>query len=295
MARSGSATSFLTEEETTANAQAIDALVKSLGGRDGMLETLAVAADAPEVEQVVNLLLDPRYARHSIRALCHMAGLTIVDLFAALKQAMVTKAHLQAYKAITDGILPVVEDVMKRAAPFEIPCYGCNGRLEVEDPEDPTRRIACGQCNGHGKLLQLPDLDRQKLALELGQLVQKSAGFSIQQNTVNLPPGASGGDGKSAGTLVDLQHAVRELLSGPRQPILDEPPAVEPIEGEVVDAPEPAWDPVTGRDPQRRTPEPSAASASSTPAAPIREAVPVDAAPRAPQPDPIPALGSFSA
>jgi hypothetical protein len=213
---------LLSDQEATANGAAIDALVQALGGRPALLDTLAVAADAPEVEHIVSLLIDPRYDRTSLRSLCHLAGLTVVDLFAAVKKAMITKAHLVAYKAITDALVPVVEDVMKRAAPYEITCYGCGGEKTVMNPDAPTGdRITCPDCRGLGKLLQLPDLDRQKLALELGQLVQKSAGLQIQQNTLNLPPGVGSDGAKVGGTLVELQHAVRELLSGPRTPILD--------------------------------------------------------------------------
>lgn len=236
---------YLTEEEAGANAQAIDTLIKALGGRESLLDTLAVASDAPEVEGIISLLLDPRYAKMSIRSICHMAGLTVVDLFAALKKAMITRAHLVAYKAITDAIVPVVEDVMKRAAPYTIPCYGCGGGGTIADPDkpllsEPTPMI-CPDCKGGGKLLQLPDLDRQKLALELAQLVQKSAGLQIQQNTLQVSAGGSDG-GKVGGTLVELQQVVRDLLSGPRQPLrLSEPGEVieaQP-EGDQVRAPSP--------------------------------------------------------
>jgi hypothetical protein len=235
---------LLSDAEAGANGKAIDALVQALGGRPALLDTLAVAADAPEVEHIVSLLIDPRYDKVSLRQLCHMAGLTVVDLFAAVKKAMITKAHLIAYKAITEALVPVVEDVMKRAAPYEITCYGCGGDGEVQDPEQPqvVALITCPQCAGRGTLVQLPDLDRQKLALELAQLVQKAGGLNIQQNTLNVQPGGSDGP-KVGGTLVELQHAVRELLSGPRTPLPD-PETVPVVEGTIADEDE--ADPAVG-------------------------------------------------
>ncbi len=221
--RESGAGTVLSDAEADANAAAIDAVVKAFGGKQGMLETLSVASDVPEVETLLRLVLDPRYDTFSLRRLCHLAGLTIVDLFAAYKKAMVVKAHLVAYQAITDGILPVVQDVMKRAAPYEIPCYGCGGTGAVLDPEHPDGDPAtCGDCAGKGRLLQLPDLDRQKLALELAQLVQKSAGFGInlQQNNLTVPP-PDPDPAEGRGTLIALQHALRELQSGPRTPIVD--------------------------------------------------------------------------
>lgn len=264
----GGPPTYLSPEEADASSRAIDTVVAALGGRPALLDTLAVAADAPEVEPILSLLLDPRYHKLSLRSLCTMANLTVVDLFAAYKKAMVTKAHLVAYKAITDTIVPVVEDVMRRAAPYEIPCYGCGGAGQVAvegQPDAPL--ITCEDCRGTGKLLQLPDLDRQKLALELAQLVQKSAGLQIQNNQLTLPPGAGGSDPRlGGGTLVELQTAVREILSGPRTPILDAETIPQPDETIGVD------------------PDPIAAQAETF----APEGDPV----RGPSPDPIPPLGA---
>lgn len=227
LVRESGAQTLLTEAEQQASAAAFDTVIKALGGKAKLLDTLAVASDAPEVEQIISLLLDPRYDGFSLRRLCTLAGITVVDLFAAYKKAMIVQAHLVAYQAISDGILPVVVDVMKRAAPYEIPCEACSGTGEIA-AGDGAAAVSCQVCAGHKKVLVLPDLDRQKLALELAQLVQKSAGFSIQQNTVVQPP-ADPLEGR--GTLIELQHAVRQMLSGPRQPIV-EAETVPPAEAE---------------------------------------------------------------
>lgn len=243
IARGHGPTTALSNQEALENRRALQTVEKALGGRDAILDTLAVAADAPEVEQVVQLLLDPRYAQQSLRQICVLAGLTVVDLFAAYKSAMVVKAHLIAYQTITDKILPVVEDVMTRAAPFKIPCPKCAKTGRWTDPAvKDAKEEDCPSCAGHGELLQLPDLDRQKLALELAQLVQKSGGVMLQQNNLTLN---AGDKGKGSGsTLVGLQQAVRDLLSGVREPLpetleataLDEeaPTSTEPLE--AIDA-----------------------------------------------------------
>lgn len=226
--RSGAPATPLTSRERDASDTAIDLFVTALGGQDQVTAALAVAADQPEVDRVVTLLLDPRYAGYSLKRLCHLAGLTVVDLFAAYKSAMIVQAHLQAYQAITATLLPVVQDVMRRAAPHEVPCHDCGGSGTVETSPGVSAR--CGQCAGHGKLLQLPDLDRQKLALELGQLVQKAGGLNISQQTVVQAASDKGALG--TGSLVDLQLAAREILRGPRTPILDvEPTEAAPPEG----------------------------------------------------------------
>jgi hypothetical protein len=229
-------TSILTKEEAAASEAALDALVHVLGGKVQLLDTLAVACDVPEVEALLKLFLDPHHEKISLRMLCSMAGLTVVDLFSAYKKAMVVKAQLVAYQAITDAILPVVQDVMKRAAPYTIPCYDCAGSGSVKDPEakegDPVQ-VTCPTCAGRKELLQLPDLDRQKVALELAQLVQKGTfGINLQQNNMTVPPPLPDAT-EGTGNLISLQHAVRELLSGPRHPL-------PTVDAEVIPQPEAA-------------------------------------------------------
>ncbi len=215
IARPGSPTEYLSPEEARENTRAISRFIDQIGGKEQLLDVLSVAAEAPEVERIVELLLDPRYEKMSLRRLCAMASLTVVDLFAAYKKAMVVQAHLQAYQVITQKLLPVVEDVMTRAAPYTIPCGDCSATGQVLDGDQP---IVCPACHGHKAVIVHPDLDRQKLALELAQLVQKAAGLNIQNTNVHLPAPETRGAGS---TLVDLQHAVRAVLSGPRTPILD--------------------------------------------------------------------------
>jgi hypothetical protein len=231
--------SILTKEEAAASEAALDSLVSVLGGKAQLLDTLAVACDVPEVEELLKLFLDPHHATISLRMLCSMAGLTVVDLFSAYKKAMVVKAQLVAFQAITDAILPVVQDVMKRAAPYTIPCYDCGATGQIKDPDakpeaegDPAY-LTCPTCAGKKELLQLPDLDRQKVALELAQLVQKgSFGINLQQNNMTVPPPLPDAS-EGTGNLISLQHAVRELLSGPRQPLPTVDAEVIPPQAEV--------------------------------------------------------------
>ena len=191
----------LTPEESDLSAAAISAFTTAIGGRAKLLETLQVASDAPEVDQVVTLLLDPRYGGWSLRRLCKAANLTIADLFAAYKKALIVKAHLQATQVVADHLVAVVDDVMRRSQPHEAPCDACLG---------VTQTPPCPLCRGTGKLQVQPDLDRQKVALELGQLLTKGGGINLQQNTL-VAPGGSATFGP--GALDQLQQAVGEILT----------------------------------------------------------------------------------
>lgn len=233
---------LLTEDEADLSSAAVDAFTIAIGGRTALLDTLVVADGTPEVHQIVRLLVDPRYGGWSLRRICALAGLTIADLFTAYRKALLVKAHLQATRLVTDNLVAVVDDVMKRSQPYEATCETCNGSASVT-PE-PTKLIPnpiaapCLTCKGTGTLRCLPDLDRQKLALELGQLVQSRAGINIQQNSVSLTPGGAGGGGGAPGALEQLQQAVQAVLY-PRASSTGESAEAPraPIEAEIVDAP----------------------------------------------------------
>jgi hypothetical protein len=225
----------LTETEQELSSQAIDTFTKALGGREALIDALAVANESPDVEKIVNLLLDPRFESFSLRRLCAQAGLTVADLFAAYKKAAIARAHLQAVPLIAQKLIGVVDDVMTRAQPYEIPCTQCGGVGKVtpeptKDQPNPEPQ-PCEPCRGGGVLLALPDLDRQKLALELGQLVTKGGGFALQVNQQNLNLPAAGSS--APGALEQLQQAVGDLLfSSATGGVAGEPDAT--IEAEVL-------------------------------------------------------------
>jgi len=223
----------LSPEEADLSSAAVDAFTVAVGGRQALLDTLAVADGTPEIHQIVNFLIDARYADWSLRRICAQAGLTIADLFVAYRKALLVRAHLQATRVVTENLVQVVEDVMRRARPYEVTCDACQGTGSIT-PE-PSKAMPnpepgpCPPCAGTGRLLAIPDLDRQKVALELGQLLQQRSGISIQQNSLTLPPGSSP---TAPGALEQLQQAVHASL-------YSRPPAVD---GTVIDA-EPAASP----------------------------------------------------
>lgn len=175
----------LTVDEEVLNGEAVESFAKAVGGRDQLTEVLSIAETAPDVERVVNLLLDPRMTHIPLKRLCNQAGLTVADLFAAYKKALITKAHVQASQIIAAKLPPIVEDVMTMA------------RSE-------------------------PTVERQKLALELGQLTQQKGGLTITQNqqTVTQATLAT----HSSGALEQLQQAVGELLFNPARRRAQSPP-----------------------------------------------------------------------
>jgi len=199
--------------------QAIACFERALGGRQALTDALLVADGADDIEQIVSLLSDPAYDAYALPALCAKAGTTVGTLFRAYDAAVLIRVHLEAKaRIISQKLLPVVEDVMTRAAPHSVVCETCAGVGTCTDASKPDAvPSGCRSCHGTGTRLVYPDLDRQKLALELGALLKKS-GVSISTNLAVQVPSPT-----APHSLEQMQQAMAELLF-PAHPVLDLPP-----------------------------------------------------------------------
>jgi len=197
---------------------------------------LSVADASAEVGEIVNLLLDPRFRRTSLKRICALSGTTVADLFTSYKKALFARAHIQATHIIAAKLPPVVKDVMMRAAPQDQPCPVCGGTTTIVEPGLGRPPSPCPNCGATGIVRTEPDLDRQKLALELGHLIEKRGGPLLQQTQNILAASATPGP---AGTLESLQQAVGELLfASPRAVMPDATdPHAEPSEAPYLDLP----------------------------------------------------------
>lgn len=226
----------LPEAEAVLNLEAIEVFAKALGGRDQLADALAVAGSGSDVEKITTLLLDPRYASWSLPRLCQMVGITIADLFAAYRKAAIARAHIEATHIIAARLPPIVTDVMDKALPHPIACDVCGGRGQ-------TDQTPCWRCKATGSVLSEPTVERHKLALELGQLLEKKGGLIVQQN--NVAAAASFGGGTGAGSLETLQQAVGDLLFGSRRQVVDiereTPPADLPPDEDEAPVEEEPW------------------------------------------------------
>lgn len=164
----------LTHLEAALNGEAIEMFAKAVGGRDRLADVLAVAATSPDVEKIALYLVDPKYRDVSLRRLCGYVGITVADLFAAYKKALLVRSHIEATHIIAAKLPPIVTDVMDKAL------------------SDPT-------------------VERHKLALEVGQLIEKKGGIVMQQNTIAAGALAATG----TGALEQLHQAVGDLLFSP--------------------------------------------------------------------------------
>lgn len=203
-----------------------------LGGRHALVGMLALAPLSPDLRYVLGMLGDPAHDRLSLAEICARGNLLPGSLLEHLASAAMLAGKIQAAQRIGEGMAAVAADVMRRAVPYEDRCYRCNGVGTL--PPHPTASDPnpgpepCEICNTVGRLVYQPDLDRQKLAIEMAQLLPKSAGIQIANIQTGGKP-ASGGEG----AFEKLQQATDKILYGVMR---DAPEADPPVDAELVDS-----------------------------------------------------------
>lgn len=223
--------------DTPAGARALANLESAVGGRDALVTALAHAPQDDALAYTINLISDPHSDARSLAALCRAGGITLGELLEAYKRGRYALMQVEVVHHIATHTPAVTEDVMTRAQPHWVTCYACRGTLLVWDTEakDPKTapKIPCTTCVNEqdvpiGKIYTLPDLDRQKLALEIANVLPKKAPLVVNNQAVSLPVG----DASPAGFGKLLQAADAILRATPP------PPRPEVIDAEV-DPPSP--------------------------------------------------------
>jgi hypothetical protein len=223
-----------------ARASAIKTFETQLGGREALVEILSQADSTPEITDLLGWLGNPDFAHESLATICRMANLTAGDVFLAYERALQTRARVLARIPIAKQLPDDADKAMQNALVHQIKCEDCRGRGKVErklkrGENEVYEVVDCYPCEGTGKIDVEPDIDQQKLALELGEFCQKS-GLTIQNNnqqdnskTVQI--------GSLGSTLAGLQASVAKsaFTVGATAPLA---PSVPPAaDGEVIDVP----------------------------------------------------------
>ena len=198
------------------SAEAINDYERALGGRKELVATLSLDHSA-EMQNLVRMLNDHQFDKHSLGYFCRQVGINLSDLFRAFRNGTLAKAQILASRKIAERLVNVVEDVMARAAPHDEPCATCDGTGEVTPratKKDPEPKVAsCRVCNGKGTIRHLPDLDRQRLALELAEMIKLPRNGNQILNQLNVGTPAAARE-VAAGSLEQMQQAVTQLLYG---------------------------------------------------------------------------------
>lgn len=201
-------------------------LERQMGGRAELVGMLALAPLTPDLRYVLGLLGDPNNRGMTLADICALGNILPGDLLMHLSSAALLKGKVLASQKIGAGIAAVAEDVMRRAAPYEDACSTCRGVGQITPEPDKDHPNPgpeqCETCLGTGKLTYRPTIEHQKMAIEMAQLLPKSAGIQIAN--INGAPAA--GSGLMGSSLEAVQKLTDELL-------YKKDPPIQP--GEIVD------------------------------------------------------------
>lgn len=222
--------------QVVAQLQQIEA---DLGGRGELIGLLALAPLNPDLEYVLGLLGDPQSEGKSLAEICGLGGILPGDLLKHLEGAALLRGRLLATQQIGKGIANVIGDIMRRAAPYDDACGTCVGTgtytpEPTKEAPNPTP-LPCETCKGSGVLTYRPDLDRQKLAVDLAHLLPRSGGIQIAQINQNTGAGAGNAGASPLSTFDGVQRVIDQILYG-KDGGLEDPDNIP--EAEVVDPPE---------------------------------------------------------
>ncbi len=225
-------------------ATAIDKIEEAAGGRSGLLEALSGLPASDDLAYVFGLIAAPDNDARKLSELCHAGDVSLGELLEALKKGVHARALVQAALTIAQHTPAVVADVMTRAQPHFVVCATCRGEQTVRDQEfTPDRkkgetfrthapRIECEACRGTGKVETVPDIDHQKLALDLAQLLPgKSPLVTVDNRKLDVHTHA----GPTAQSFGAHMAAVDQILHRSGRALPDETDDVV-ADGDVVEA-----------------------------------------------------------
>ena len=170
-------------ETLTALARTAAALERRAGGRARLVDVLLPAITTRDHEALVGLLDDPRNARRPIDVLLQEARIPFAALRRLYADAQLLEAQTQVREVVARELPGVAADVLARAVEHKRPCLTCEGTgTLVANPTDATPNPSptpCATCGGFGLVIWQPGERNQKLALELGGLLQRGPAVSV--------------------------------------------------------------------------------------------------------------------
>lgn len=210
--------STLQSYERTLTAKAVDALESAVGGREKLIAALTGAPATDDLAYVINLIASPEMDARKLSQICRAGRITVGELLEAYKRGVYAQMQVSVMAKVAEHTPAVVEDVLLRSQPHQVVCPSCKGSLVVrnprEDEKDQPPVLPCTACLDANRIPTglidvLPDLDRQKLALDLANLLPKKSpmiAIDARQQSAHFGDVSPAGRAKLLGAADDVLY-----------------------------------------------------------------------------------------
>ena len=161
----------------------LDRFEDAIGGRENLIDTLALSNLDKKQEHFLRLLCDPNRQRDSLVTIARDCGLQPVAVLDLFRHASFAKANALAMGKLTEALPAVAADIAEKSVDSKVECPTCFGDMYIKEG------IECPSCFGRGKVMRTSDLDRQKILMEVTGVLKKGPGVAVnvQQNNIQAP------------------------------------------------------------------------------------------------------------
>lgn len=180
-------------------ARAFSELENTVGGREKLIDLLQAAPETPDTARIIGAILDPTNDDRSLAGIAQDTGIALGKLSRIINETILIRAQLDSNIKVAEKLPAVVSNVMEKSVPHKVRCPTCDG---LEN--------SCKRCKGKGWIDKEPNREDQKIALELGGLLNKK-GPLVNVNNVNQQNNVFA----SADMFKNFRDATDKVLYGP--------------------------------------------------------------------------------
>lgn len=188
--------------------------------RDEIVLTLMESGDQRAIS-LAERMSDVRYKDQPLALLCFEAKILPKDVW----KLLIDSRRLEASIRLSSRLGEIVEAVADASLPQILDCPKCHGNQTVPGKKEGDPAVTCPMCNGVGSVVKPPDKDSQKMALEMGEMLNLKVPLIAQQFN-SFQKGGSGDAGAP-----DMSEWTRSTDA-----IFEEHSKSDIIDVEVIDA-----------------------------------------------------------
>lgn len=144
--------------------------------RDEIILTLMESGD-PQAISLAERMSDEKHRDRPLALLCFEAKILPKTVW----KLLIDSRRLEASIRLSSRLGEIVEAVADASLPQILECPKCNGRQTVPGKKEGSPDVTCPLCSGVGSVVKPPDKDSQKMALEMGEMLNLKVPLIAQQ------------------------------------------------------------------------------------------------------------------